>query len=171
MDWIFLAFLGAAVLHVFEEYFYPGGFPGFMKRGSPPLAPFITKSFAILINGLFLVLCTLGAIFRSDALVFSLSIGSLLLFNGLTHLAGSLRTRSYAPGMVSGLLLYIPLGITAYILFFAFRPDIGFAGARFKFAGDYLPGHTYRVFRAGFADEKEVKKAINKKWAAQGRPL
>ena len=117
MDWIFLAFLGAAVLHVFEEYFYPGGFPGFMKKSSPPLAPFITKNFSILINGLFLVLCTLGAFFRSDALVFSLSIGSLLLFNGLTHLAVSLRARSYAPGMVSGLLLYIPLGITAYILF------------------------------------------------------
>ena len=117
MDWIFLAFLGVAVLHVFEEYFFPGGFPDFMKRSAPPFAPFITKSFAIFINGLFLVLCILGAIVGRDALVFSLSIGGLLCFNGLTHLAGSLRARSYAPGMISGILLYIPLGITAYVLF------------------------------------------------------
>jgi hypothetical protein len=117
MDWIFLAFVGAAVLHVLEEYFSPGGFPDFMKENSPVFAPFVTTSFAILINGLFLVLCILGAIFGTGALVFSLSIGSLLVFNGLTHLAGSLRARRYAPGMISSLLLYLPLGITAYVFF------------------------------------------------------
>jgi len=35
----------------------------------------------------------------------------------LIYLAGSLRARGCAPGLVSGLLLYIPLGITAYVLF------------------------------------------------------
>jgi Protein of unknown function with HXXEE motif len=109
--------VGAAMLHVFEEYFYPGGFPDFMKGSAPAFAPFITDGFAILINGLFLVLCILGAILGSSALVFSLSIASLLVFNGLTHLAGSLRARRYAPGIVTGLLLYLPLGITAYALF------------------------------------------------------
>jgi hypothetical protein len=117
MDWIFSAFVGAAFLHVLEEYFYPGGFPDFMKRTSPAFAPFITTNFAILINGLFLVLCSLGAIVGMDALVFSLSIAGLLTFNGLTHLMGSLRARRYAPGLISGLLLYIPLGITAYAFF------------------------------------------------------
>jgi len=117
MNWIFQAFVGAALLHVFEEYFYPGGFPNFMKRSSPAFAPFITTNFAIIINGLFLVLCILGAILGRDAPVFSLSIASLLVSNGLIHLAGSLRARRYAPGLVSGLLLYIPLGITAYVLF------------------------------------------------------
>jgi hypothetical protein len=117
MNWIFQAFVGAAVLHVLEEYFYPGGFPDFMKKSSPIFAPFVTTTFAILINGLFLVLCVLGAIFGRSALVFGLSIGSLLVFNGLTHLGGSLRARKYAPGMISGLLLYLPLGLTAYVLF------------------------------------------------------
>ena len=117
MDWIFLAFVGAAVLHVLEEYFYPGGFPDFMKKSSPIFAPFVTTSFAILINGLFLVLCILGAFFGKRALVFGLSIGNLLVFNGLTHLAGSLRAGRYAPGLISGLLLYLPLGVMAYVLF------------------------------------------------------
>jgi hypothetical protein len=105
------------VLHVLEEYFYPGGFPDFMKESSPIFAPFVTTSFAILINGLFLILCILGAIFGKRALVFSLSIGSLLVFNGLTHFGGSLRAHRYAPGLISGLLLYLPLGLTAYVLF------------------------------------------------------
>jgi hypothetical protein len=117
MNWIFQTFVGAAMLHVLEEYFYPGGFPDFMKGSAPAFAPFVTTRFAILINGLFLILCILGAIFGRSALVFGLSIGSLLVFNGLTHLAGSLRAGRYAPGMISGLLLYLPLGITAYVLF------------------------------------------------------
>ena len=111
MNWIFQAFVGAAVLHVLEEYFYPGGFPNFMKKSSPVFAPYVTTSFAILINGLFLVLCVLGAIFGARSLVFGLSIAGLLIFNG------SLRAGKYAPGMISGLLLYLPLGITAYTLF------------------------------------------------------
>jgi hypothetical protein len=117
MDWIFQAFVGAALLHVFEEYFYPGGFPDFMKRSSPVFAPFITTNFAFIVNGLFLVLCILGVVVGRNALVFGLSIASLLVSNGLIHLAGSLRARRYAPGLISGLLLYIPLGIAAYALF------------------------------------------------------
>ena len=117
MDWIFQAFVGAAVLHIFEEYFYPGAFPDFMKRTLPAFAPFITTNFAIVVNGLFLALCILGAMVRMDAPIFGLSIAGLLTFNGLTHLMGSLRARSYAPGLISGLLLHIPLGITAYALF------------------------------------------------------
>ena len=117
MNWIFYTFVAAGVLHVLEEYFYPGGFPDFMKRMSPSFAPFITTSFAIVINGLFLVLCILGAIVGRDALVFSLSIASLLVSNGLIHLMGSLRARRYAPGLITGVLLYIPLGIMAYSFF------------------------------------------------------
>jgi 1,4-dihydroxy-2-naphthoate octaprenyltransferase len=30
---------------------------------------------------------------------------------------GSLRARRYSPGLITGLLLYIPLGIMAYIVF------------------------------------------------------
>jgi hypothetical protein len=117
MDWIFSAFVGAAMLHVVEEYFFPGGFPDFMKRGSPALAAFITNEFAAIMNGVFLLLCILGAIVGRDALVFSLSIASVLIANGLVHLAASLRARRYAPGLISGLLLYIPLGTVAYAHF------------------------------------------------------
>jgi|SRR6266508_1573852 len=117
MNWIFYTFIAAGMLHVLEEYFYPGGFPNFMKRMSPAFAPFVTTSFAIIINGLFLLLCVLAAVIGKSALVFSLSIASLLFTNGLVHMLGSMRARRYAPGLITGMLLYIPLGITAYSLF------------------------------------------------------
>jgi len=117
MNWIFYTFIAAGMLHVLEEYFYPGGFPNFMKRMSPAFAPFVTTSFAIIINGLFLLLCVLAAVIGKSALVFSLSIASLLFTNGLVHMLGSMRAIRYAPGLITGILLYIPLGITAYSLF------------------------------------------------------
>jgi hypothetical protein len=117
MNWIFYTFIAAGVLHVLEEYFYPGGFPDFMKKMSPSFAPFVTTGFAIVINGLFLVLCILAAVVGRNNLVFSLSVASLLISNGMIHLMDSLRARRYAPGLITGLLLYIPLGTMAYIFF------------------------------------------------------
>lgn len=117
MSWIFYTFIVAGVLHVLEEYFYPGGFPDFMKRMSPAFAPSVTTSFAIVINGLFLLLCVLAAVVGKTVLVFSLSVAALLFTNGWVHVMTSLRARRYAPGLITGTLLYIPLGISVYSLF------------------------------------------------------
>ncbi len=111
MNWIFSVLVGAAVLHVLEEYGYPGGFTDWMRRSSPHFARYITTRFAVIINGLFLVLCILGAVVAGKQLVFSLSVASLLFVNGCIHLAGTIRAKGYAPGLVSGVLLYIPLSL------------------------------------------------------------
>jgi hypothetical protein len=116
MNWIFSAFVVAAVIHVLEEYAYPGGFSDWMRSLNPRFAPWITARFALIINGLFLLLCVMGAVVASKSLVFSLSVASLLFFNGLTHLAGTIRAKRYAPGVVSGVLLYIPLSLYAFYL-------------------------------------------------------
>jgi hypothetical protein len=52
----------------------------------------------------------------SKGLVFSLSVASLLFFNGLAHLAGTVRAKRYAPGVISGVLLYLPLALYAFCL-------------------------------------------------------
>lgn len=41
------------------------------------------------------------------------ALGALVAANGLGHLAGSLATRSYSPGLVSGMILWVPLGVFA----------------------------------------------------------
>jgi hypothetical protein len=41
------------------------------------------------------------------------ALGVLVAVNGLGHLGGSLATRSYSPGLISGLILWLPLGAFA----------------------------------------------------------
>lgn len=114
MNWIFLAILIAAILHVIEEYAWPGGFPAFMRRMAPQFAAGVTMPFAIIINGGFLLLCAIAALLWPRAVVFCLSVAALLVVNGLTHIGGSARGRRYAPGLATGTLLYIPLGLYAF---------------------------------------------------------
>ncbi len=58
-----------------------------------------------------------------------ISFATVVLLNGLLHLAASLVTVSYSPGLFTGLLLWVPLG--ALVLF----------GSR--------TGTTRRAFHAG----------------------
>jgi hypothetical protein len=117
MNWIFWTFVGAAAVHIVEEYYYPGGFPDFMKRVNPGFAPSITVMFAVVINALFLLLCLVGAIVADRNLIFSLSVASLLFFNGLSHIIGTIIAKRYAPGVISGIVLSLPLSLSAYYLF------------------------------------------------------
>lgn len=116
MNWISYVLVGAAILHVLEEYVYPGGFPAFMKKMAPALAPSVTPSFAVVVNGLFLLLCIAAALVGQRVPVFRLSIASLCGLNGLTHVLGTIRARQYAPGVLTGVLLYLPLAVLSYYL-------------------------------------------------------
>ena len=116
MDWIFRALVGAAVIHVLEEYAWPGGFLDWMRSMNPRFAPWITARFAVIINGLFLVLFVVGAIMARPSPVLGLSVAGLLFVNGCMHLGGTVRARRYVPGVASGVLLYIPLALYAFSL-------------------------------------------------------
>ncbi len=110
MLWVFLAIFAGAVLHVLEEYAWPGGFPAFMKRMAPRFAPAVTPTLAVVVNGAFLLLCLVTAISWRAAPVLGLSVAALLIVNAVTHIGGAVRGRGYAPGLVTGTLLYLPLG-------------------------------------------------------------
>ncbi len=114
MSWIFYALAGAAVLHVVEEYGFPGGFMNFMRGMAGRFGRFVTVRFSILANGIFIILAILGALVSSRAPLFSLAIAGLCGINGLSHLAGTLRIRRYVPGLATGLVLYLPLAGLAY---------------------------------------------------------
>jgi hypothetical protein len=116
VNWIFWAFVGAAAIHVVEEFGYPGGFLETMRRFSPRFAPAVTTRLAVVVNGLFLLLCITGAIIGGRSPFLGLSIASLLFFNALMHIGGSIRARGYAPGLVSGILLYLPFSSYAVYL-------------------------------------------------------
>lgn len=117
MTWIFVAFLGASVLHMAEEYVYPGGFLAMMKRLNPSVAPLITTPLAVAVNALQLLLCLVAVRAATAALSFSMSAAALLLINGLLHSAVAVRIRGYAPGVITGAVLYLPLALGAFYLF------------------------------------------------------
>src|SRR5690242_88017 len=111
MEWIFFAFLIISLLHMGEEYFYPGGFMEFMKRLNPRFAPLVTVRMALIVNGLQLLLCVSVIAAGRGAAVFRMSVAGLLLINGVVHVLGCIKVRGYAPGVITGALLYIPLSL------------------------------------------------------------
>jgi len=73
------------------------------------------------VNGLLFVLCLAGALIGKSNLVLSLSVFSLAFANAVLHIRGTVVTRKYYPGVISGALIYIPLMIYAYSLFLSSR--------------------------------------------------
>jgi len=107
------------MLHMVEEYFFPGGFMAVMKRMNPAFAPFVNVPMAIVINGLQLLLCVVVIFVGVSNLAFSLSAAGLLFINGLMHLGGAIRLKGYAPGVITGGILYIPLSVYSFYYFAA----------------------------------------------------
>jgi hypothetical protein len=95
-----------AILHVGEEFFWN------WVSWANQFVKGVTLSQFIFWNTLFLLLCILGVF--SSSPTFKLSLASLMLFNVLVHLVPTMVRRQYSPGLVSALLLYIPLGIYSY---------------------------------------------------------
>lgn len=108
MEWIFVAILIVSIIHVVEEYF--GGFVDQMKRFVPDLdlANFVS------VNMTFIVLGFIAVIVGSASLIYSLSIAALLFINALFHIGGAIRLKGYSAGLISAILLYIPISIYAY---------------------------------------------------------
>ena len=119
MTWLFTGFLIASMLHMVEEFFFPGGFMAVMKQMSPAFAPFVNVQVAIVINGLQLLLCVIVIFVGAGNLAFSLSTAVLLFINGLMHLGGAIRLKGYAPGVITGSIIYIPLSVYSFYHFAA----------------------------------------------------
>lgn len=104
--WLFPAFY---LLHITEEYF--GGFQQWISRiwdVESSNANFLIwngVAFLLMITGIVLV-------FRTRSLRWLIvAYGTVVLINGLAHAIGSIMTTTYSPGLISGSLLFVPLGI------------------------------------------------------------
>ena len=119
MNWIFWAPLAAAGLHIAEEFVYPGGFAAWYRRYKSGTARSITTRFLVIINVLLLVACyDIGALGPQPIGVAAwLTMMALLAANGMWHLRAAVTTRSYSPGVVTGLSLYVPLAAYGYFRF------------------------------------------------------
>ncbi|HEX9667955.1 MAG TPA: HXXEE domain-containing protein [Thermoanaerobaculia bacterium] len=100
----------AYLLHLAEEWWGGEGFASWTARA---LGRQVSPSRFLLLNGivwpLFAVLTVMAL--RKPALAwFPTTFSSIVLVNGVLHALGSLATGSYSPGVVTGVLLYLPLG-------------------------------------------------------------
>jgi hypothetical protein len=99
------------LVHQLEEYFtaFPLWYSNLLN------ADLSNKDF-ILINGIGLLLFILARItyglYKSNIIL--LVMGTLVLMNGIIHLLLSIITLSYSPGTISGIVLFIPLGLLIY---------------------------------------------------------
>jgi hypothetical protein len=115
MDWLSWAPLGAVVFHIFEEFVYPGGFVAWYRRYRVD-ASRITTRFLVIINAALLIACWDIAILgrRGAGVSYWLTIAALTFSNGCWHAWASFKSREYSPGVITGVAIYVPLGIYGY---------------------------------------------------------
>ena len=133
MNWLWWAPLGAAALHIVEEFVYPGGFASWDRDYRPSIRDSITPRLHFVANALLIVACAmvgisgvpgaafdLGGIRYHSAVPASLSVpgwlalAALLFSIAIFHLVGTFRTRRVSPGVRTGVLLYVPLAAYGY---------------------------------------------------------
>ena len=101
----------ALLTHQLEEYF--GNFPLWYSN---LLNVEMSNQDFILINGFglfFITIYCLSYLFNKNNLIL-VAMGTLVFVNGITHLVISIFTLNYSPGTISGVLLFLPLGIIIY---------------------------------------------------------
>ena len=79
--------------------------------------------FMFWINAIFLAACA-GAGqqgFSEYGVAFWLTMASIELGNAGYHVLGTIRTRRYSPGVVTGVLLYVPISLYGYWFFVTSR--------------------------------------------------
>jgi hypothetical protein len=97
MDRVFVWMMAAAILHIFEEYVYPGGFLRWMRILITSAS--LTVVDAVIINGAFL-----GLVFSplmdapAKTPILSISIPSLLLINGMLHVPRNIHNEAILAG-------------------------------------------------------------------------
>jgi hypothetical protein len=113
-NWIWL-FPLTYLIHAMEEYW---GGEGFYRWVAKIFGRGMTPDQFISINSLgwLLMTASIVALRRTPSVRWlAIAYATLVFINGVAHLAGSIWTETYSPGLVSGLLLWVPLGaITFY---------------------------------------------------------
>lgn len=114
IDWLLWGPAVAVGLHIFEEFAWPGGFLPWYRhyRGTSS----VTARFLWIINTLLVLVCWNAASLGDTPIgaAYRLTLSALLCSNGCWHAWVGLKTRTYSPGVVTGVLLYVPLAVYEY---------------------------------------------------------
>ena len=113
LRWMLLV---AVAAHVVEEFVWPGGFGPWYRRQYPDRAASLTPGFLVRINALLVVLAAVAGVqgIGPRGVALWLTLASICAANGIFHLLATIRSRTYSPGLVTGMLLYVPLAIYGF---------------------------------------------------------
>ena len=121
MSFLAWSLAGAASVHIIEEFAFPGGFKAWWCAYKPDIAASVSNRFLIIINGILIAFSVIVALAvtapRGNGVAAWLTLAALLFSNAIFHIIGAIQTRRYSPGMISGLVLYIPLAIYGFTHF------------------------------------------------------
>ena len=98
------------LVHIAEEYWVGIGFPAWVTGlGFARLTP----ELFLRLNAAAWIVMTIGvalAVAIQPLRFLIVSFSAAVLINGMAHTVASILTMTYSPGLISGLLLWIPLG-------------------------------------------------------------
>lgn len=101
-------FVPAYLIHLAEEWF--GGFPAWVALLVDRPVP---ETAFVAINAVALMLMIIGlrAATRAEANGWmAVAVATIVLVNTFLHFVGAVLTSSYSPGLISAVVLYVPLG-------------------------------------------------------------
>jgi hypothetical protein len=112
--WIWL-YPATYLLHILEETFTGERFYNWIRRIVGRRVP--ARAFLVLNACFFALMIAAVSILQAGGWGWLLpALGTITAVNGFGHFIGSLATRSYSPGLITGILMWLPLGIAGLTL-------------------------------------------------------
>lgn len=113
LTWIHFALL---LLHQFEEYSFPGNFKEFYNTNiwnKNPITKFPLNDKGILLVNVILAWTAylIAAIYGEKLLWMTIGLTGVTIVNGISHTLMLLKLKKYNPGLITGLLMFIPFGL------------------------------------------------------------
>jgi hypothetical protein len=117
------------LMHFAEEYWFGGGYISYLKLAHGIDLP--ERTFLIA-QGIGLLLMIAGILIaRRLGFIETMLVifGAVITANGLTHIITSIVQSMYGPGLITSILVWLPLGVATLIRFYG-----NFGGARYWLA-------------------------------------
>jgi hypothetical protein len=103
--------VAAVFAHLLEEFVWPGGFAEWYRQYPPGHTTHVSTRFLVIVNvafvGLALLPPQLGPYPRGYAIW--ITVAAIAAANAVFHIVAVIRTHKYSPGVVTGVVLYLPL--------------------------------------------------------------
>lgn len=99
------------MLHITEEFLFPGGFIEWYQEWVPSKTAGIRPGYLVWINTLMIGVCVIPAAGAAagHGYVAWYTVAAIAGANGIFHIVGVIKLKKYSPGVITGMLLYVPL--------------------------------------------------------------